>query len=42
MYYDDISFRNIILSKTIRFKLSDCINIIDVSALGNVHLVKTI
>ena len=43
MYYDDILFRNIVLnkifnpSKQLHINLSECDNIIDVSALGHIH-----
>ena len=43
MYYDDILFRNIVLSKIfnpnkqLHLNLSGCDNITDVSSLGNVH-----
>ena len=43
MYYDDILFRNIVLSKIfnpnkqLHLNLSCCDNIVDVSTLGNVH-----
>ena len=43
MYYDDISFRNRVLSKIfnpykqLHLDLSWCLNIEDVSSLGNVH-----
>ena len=43
MYYDDISFRNIVLSKIfnpnkqLHLNLTGCDNITDVSALGNIH-----
>ena len=43
MYYDDILFRNIVLNKIfnpnkqLHLNLSCCDNIVDVSALGNVH-----
>jgi hypothetical protein len=46
MYYDDILFWNIILhkifnpNKQLYLNFSKCDNITDVSALGNVHLVK--
>ena len=43
MYYDDIIFRNIVLSKIfnpikqLHINLSECDNITDVSILDNVH-----
>jgi hypothetical protein len=46
MYYVDVLFRNRVLDRIfnpynqLHLDLSDCDNITDVNALGNVHLIK--